>query len=132
MAQLLLSSKELLDLVKKSVPLPSQIKKIQARGKDIVITISLSNLVPNFNIVMSFLEFKAGAVFFSVSSNTLVEWMMKIFKIPQHDFMSITHPILRIDIHKAFANKLPDLKIDDIRYENDQYRITLNSLPTFG
>jgi hypothetical protein len=131
-AELLLSGKELLDLVEKSVPLPSQIKKIQARGMDIVITISMSNFVPSFTIVMSFQEFKAGAVFFSVSSNTLVEWMMKIFKIPQPDFMSITHPILRIDIHKAFASNVPDLKIDDIRYENDQYRITLNSLPTFA
>ncbi|MBC2580124.1 hypothetical protein [Clostridium sp. DJ247] len=120
---------ELVDIIKNSVKMPEQIRKIGCEDDSIKVTIDPGKLVPSFNVILTYDRFDKGKIMFSVKSKGPVRLIMSILNTTgvniNKSIWEINANHFSLDINDYLRSKFNFVEVKDIIIKDDKFSIIL-------
>lgn len=120
---------ELIDIIKNSVKMPEQIRKIGCEDDSIKVTVDPGKLIPSFNIILTYDRFDKGKIMFSMKSKGPVRLIMSILNATgvniNKSIWDIDDNHFSLDINDYLKSKFKFVEVKDIVIEDDKFSIIL-------
>ena len=120
---------ELVDIVKSSVKMPSQIRQIGCENDKIKITVDPGRLSPSFNVFLTYDKFDNGKILFNVNSRGPIKLMLSMIDTvglsTNNDIWDINSRHFSLDINDYLKSKFNFVKVKDIVNEDDRFSIII-------
>ncbi len=126
MAIISISVGELFERAKEFNVLPELIKNLYTDKNDIVTEIDLGRFIPDLKMKVSFDSFEEGRAVFKIQSPSILKLpSMLIKRNIYEDIVLVEKGKLIIDLNRAIEKKTDKVKIKDIDFINEMFRIRI-------
>jgi hypothetical protein len=126
MAEISITVDEVYKYAKEFDVVPEKLKSVQARRDDIITVVDLSRFLPEITFTLNFDSFRDGKAYFEIKSPGIAKLPLGMLKKPinlSEDIVKIDKRNLVIDIGRAIEGKVGSIRIKDVEFNNEVFKI---------
>ena len=128
MAQFNFTGSEIVNLLRKNRELPPRIKNLRGEGNAIIVTVDPPiPMLPAFDVSLEFDHFQNETAYLNMRGLGPVNKLLGYLGLEMAEAVRISKSgQLEIDVNTLLADKMDGVRVDNVSYDEDMYKVTLN------